>query len=711
MRNLLGRLHARPAGDLARIALFWRVPLGDAARPSQVGTLYRAMVDPRAVRSVWDRLDPEAREMVRLLAVTDEQGVALGLAALAAALGWELPETREVAVRLYRDGILAREGDDEPLPVGTAPRLLLPRELALNFRRIQDEIEVGDRSNDSLEVLLEWLDESELEDAAARWGVQSLPGLRRREELTRRLLRQMGEPDRIRGVAAGLRPDAAGIWQRLLALPGGEAMPAASVAAEIGLGDDSRDWLRLRTALDDLEASLLVWHTFRADGSRWLFVPRDVRAPRPRAAPPLPALEAVDPEAVVAEPWRSPDAVVWDLLTVARQLTGPGAPAWPAAGPLPAAVARRLAGRLWLAAGDAPGGALVGGLVALARAAGVLVAEEEGHVARLALGPGFREWRSRSFPELTADLRDCWATEPAWFEGGADGRVEVRGVDWPGARSRLLGLLVAEAAGLAPGAWFTLESVAARLADLDPDLLGTTFTAATARVAGDVGAGGSEGEARRAAIADVLAVELEGPLRWFGIVETGELPGRAAVVRRPGAEADPPPDPVPDLAAPAVTADESGELGLRQPSPTRVWSLLTFAEPEELGPVCRFRLSAASVGRALDGGFDPGQVTAFLRRETRGTLPVALEARIDDWARGHRRVRLTRALLLAPDDEAQQAALAELLGRHGVAVRDLGPGGLLAELADGDNAPGEREIEALLREHGFHPQWRRARPR
>ena len=89
MRNLLGRLHARPAGDLARIALFWRVPLGDAARPSQVGTLYRAMVDPRAVRSVWDRLDPEAREMVRLLAVTDEQGVALGLAALAAALGWE----------------------------------------------------------------------------------------------------------------------------------------------------------------------------------------------------------------------------------------------------------------------------------------------------------------------------------------------------------------------------------------------------------------------------------------------------------------------------------------------------------------------------------------------------------------------------------------------------------------------------------------------
>ena len=76
MRNLLGRLHARPAGDLARIALFWRVPLGDAARPSQVGTLYRAMVDPRAVRSVWDRLDPEAREMVRLLAVTDEQGVA-----------------------------------------------------------------------------------------------------------------------------------------------------------------------------------------------------------------------------------------------------------------------------------------------------------------------------------------------------------------------------------------------------------------------------------------------------------------------------------------------------------------------------------------------------------------------------------------------------------------------------------------------------------
>ncbi|HEU5431196.1 MAG TPA: hypothetical protein VFU81_06005, partial [Thermomicrobiales bacterium] len=71
MRNLLGRLHARPAADLGRIAMFWRVALPAEPGPAQVGALYRAMVDPRAARAVWDRLDPDERAMTRLLALAD----------------------------------------------------------------------------------------------------------------------------------------------------------------------------------------------------------------------------------------------------------------------------------------------------------------------------------------------------------------------------------------------------------------------------------------------------------------------------------------------------------------------------------------------------------------------------------------------------------------------------------------------------------------
>ena len=38
---------------------------------------------------------------------------------LAARLGKSESEARETALRLYRAGILAREGDDEPLPMGS----------------------------------------------------------------------------------------------------------------------------------------------------------------------------------------------------------------------------------------------------------------------------------------------------------------------------------------------------------------------------------------------------------------------------------------------------------------------------------------------------------------------------------------------------------------------------------------------------------------
>ena len=66
MRNLLGRLHARSPAELARIAAFWQVPLGGGDRHAQIGALYRTLIDPRAVRSAWERLGPDDRALVRL---------------------------------------------------------------------------------------------------------------------------------------------------------------------------------------------------------------------------------------------------------------------------------------------------------------------------------------------------------------------------------------------------------------------------------------------------------------------------------------------------------------------------------------------------------------------------------------------------------------------------------------------------------------------
>src|SRR5215204_265026 len=124
MRNLLGRLHARRLPELLRIAEAWSVPLYVESKSEVVGALYRAMIDPRTMRDVWDRLDPPERAMVTALTDASDAEMAPTVDELAARLEVAAPEAREMALRLYRAGILARDGDDEPLPIGAVPRLL-----------------------------------------------------------------------------------------------------------------------------------------------------------------------------------------------------------------------------------------------------------------------------------------------------------------------------------------------------------------------------------------------------------------------------------------------------------------------------------------------------------------------------------------------------------------------------------------------------------
>src|SRR5699024_8480086 len=61
-----------------------------------------------------------------------------------------------------------------------------------------------------------------------------------------------------------------------------------------------------------------------------------------------------------------------------------------------------------------------------------------------------RGWRSRSFSEQTAALREAWLVHEAWIEGRERGAIEVWGAWWPDVRGRLL-----EAMGsLEAASWF-----------------------------------------------------------------------------------------------------------------------------------------------------------------------------------------------------------------------------------------------------------------
>src|SRR5688500_6310518 len=115
MRNLLGRLNARTSDDLVRIAQFWQIPLPGNDRGRHIGTIYRVMTDIRAARTAWAQFDPRARDIVSNLAMT-EAGP-LTIAQIADQIGVSEPAAREAAIRLFRWGLLAREGDSQELPV------------------------------------------------------------------------------------------------------------------------------------------------------------------------------------------------------------------------------------------------------------------------------------------------------------------------------------------------------------------------------------------------------------------------------------------------------------------------------------------------------------------------------------------------------------------------------------------------------------------
>ena len=707
MRNLLGRLNARPSDDLVRIAAAWGVQLRGAGkaggRHRQVGQLYRALTDRRTVRDVWDRLATEERALVRLLALgRSETGdeAALTVPEIAAGLGLGEAQAHRVAAELYRTGILAREGDDAELPLGSAPRLFLPRELAQLFGRIQDEIEAGDLSGTPLRALLELLDDAELEEAAAIWGLQVIPGLRRREDLSRQILQQIA-PGRIDGVAAKRRSDARKIWERVRREPAGQPVPLAEAAAAAGLSrDDARLDRRLREALAELESSLLVWHTYRPDGSRWLFVPSEIRSPRAVPAPSVPLPNPLPPEAAAPPTWRHPAALAWDLLTVLRAVTSPEAPrpSEHGGGAFPRTWLRGLNRRLWFAGEDVPPPGYLAFLLALAEAECLILSTDE-HGRAFEATPVVRSWRDRGFADQTERLRERWLAAPEWIEGRDRETVVVWGADWRGFRRRFVALLDE----VPPEVWYPVDGVAAWMAARDPDLLGPSFTAATARRAGDET--DDPATRRRGAVAEIVRVAMEAAPVWFGLVQVADA-GRVRVVRRPPAVPVDDGETASRGAGPPLIVAADGTVRLLRPNPVRVWSLSAFADLERLGRESVYRLTAKDTARALAAGFDLDQVIGFLARQSGDALPPEPIAQLRAWARGYGRVRLRRAVVVAPDDPTVLSPLREAIAGAGLTVTPLGEGSLLVELgAESSAVEGEAALTALLRAHGHAPHW------
>jgi len=316
-------------------------------------------------------------------------------------------------------------------------------------------------------------------------------------------------------------------------------------------------------------------------------------------------------------------------------------------------------------------------------------------------GPNARAARQMAFPDLNERLRGRWLRLPSWVEGEAASIVDVRGADWRGMRPRLLAALRQAEAEAPAGEWVTLESLAAWVAAVQPGLIGPSFRAATARVAGEVIGDIPPEEARAEALADIVAFEIAGPCGWFTLAVTADAPGlpRAVQLRVTAAMGDEP-ELAPDRG---LEIAESGEIALHGPTPERVWALSAFAELVELGETSRYRLTSQSVAAALTAGVRQDQITGYLERSSGAPLPAAVAASLTEWVQRLRVVRVEAATVLDLDDRNARDQLGRFLRREAWEVSELGDRQLLIRGSVG-GPRGDEALRQAIERAGFMPR-------
>jgi hypothetical protein len=688
MRNLIGRLNARTPAELEKIAQVWRIPLSGRDKLARVATLYRAMTTHWVARELWDRLEPAEREVVTALIAAGDKGASLK--SLGQTLGREIADLRTTATALYRAGILARDGDDDHLPIGEEPRLFVPRELIQELTQVRDERARGDVADRPLREHLDTLDDRELEEAAERWGGRVVAGATARETLVRQILAATADPRRRDHVVKGLDKAARELWDHIRTLDSTAPIPLETARRLAGGSADAEvgPAFRFLQTLADLEESLLLLPTMIDD--QWgLTIQREAASGTGEAS----AGAALTPIAVVGlePPWRHPHTVAWDVLTLIQWLTGPGSD--PELDPLdlPEAVEAALTERLWNGRTHALPEGYLAFLLTLAADQGLLDEPDEG-AGSFRRTDEIRAWRLRTFPAQSSASGSAGSATPTGSRTSV-GRTS-RSAPPTGRRSGSSCLPSSARSGLAPGSMWprsaggwpgaTPRSSAGRPRSRRPGPAGRTASQAVSR----------PWSRRRLRPASPGSASSSLRLR-AGTAAWSDSPRRAWP--------SPGPEPIPEAeerGKPLLEVAHDGTVTLTDPTPLQVWSVLAFAEPVALDRSATYRLTEASVRAALASGFDLDQITSFLEKQQGSPLPDKLSARLEGWRTGAKRVRLGTAVLLASDDDPTREMAKLLLEQDGYRVSTWENRLLVETGLRRDPEVDAKRIDALLRAAG-----------
>jgi hypothetical protein len=657
---------SRPLDELRVIAATWGTVTRDAV-PSQNDlaiAAYHTLVDPSAIRGVWENLEVEDRAFLawlmnqrNMLAIVDD---------VPGLIDRPPDETAAILERLRQAGLV---DVDEVMVRGNkvvssgdnlyawaarnnAEAVLrkvvsIAAELAKVLREIIDESKRPAPFDEPFHALLANLEEPEVKRIATVW---KLPDASRyfKSELVGIMSEFLGTGQGKTLLLGGLSPAAQSFYSFLEA-EGGRA-PARQVKKHFGWNERE-----LRGASYHLLQRGLVWDALD-DNRRVFFIPNNLlkggQSGITKLAPNLqPKLDAPAPYAALS---RYPYEMAWDMLTllseasqVDLQLTLQDT-----------RITKRVAKKVndsFLQPEDLKTGSTseyVDATVHMAQAL-ALLAERTGEQPALTLTPRSEDWAKLSFDAQRRRLFGLWLEDRKWSEPATYGTIYWWNSDLTGARKRLVQHLLE----LPTEKWISLEGFLKQVQLTDPFIIwGQDELVRRYGLRALQGFRNQWQEIEGRIVGDMIRTMLH----WLGVVDLGRDKQKRLLSFRLTESARTLLDPESGAVDPiqahdtqsAILVQPNFEVLVLQPDSRVLWTLMRVADLVRHDRVSVYAINKESVLRAVEQGISPTEITAFLTTHTGKRLPQNVSQSISDWARLIKHLHVQRLTIIEVEDPA-----------------------------------------------------------
>ncbi|HEY6285518.1 MAG TPA: helicase-associated domain-containing protein, partial [Ktedonobacteraceae bacterium] len=674
MKTLKQALGEYSEEQLGQLTQWWGI--GDTPEEGwrhHHGLLIQRMQDPTAVRFAWEQLSEDERKVLHNILNFSASSGALNEVilkitrlpeanfeqALATLKQYMLIIEEQTSIKLAGATTGFSSKQNKPASVKTT-KLSIAKDMLEPLLSIANEIYTPnqDRSHMKLENILGRLNQDRLYEIGRLYGFM-LHDYYSRTLPSTRLAGQMVQPD----VALYAWDHFDANTRKLLKwLTDNEGVATMQAAREYtGFGNSS-----LSTVIHTLERFAVAFDTF-SGSERKLFVPRELLKNLKKAAAQPESVEEAPPGLVTLDTppqsMRKGDTLIlYDLATIIGAMFQQNIEPTQA-DRVPKRIANKLQPLFQIAPRIQPyyeDDETIDMLFSVALKLDLVKRNKssaDGIKPRYVQGPLFEKWSLMDVVDQTHGLLEYWLEGHHW--------VDIAGVNFDSNDSYYLDILAGRKALISflstctPGQWYSMESLLRTMKDQDPYVLRPRQAAMG--VSGFRSARNmltnwykSDGE--------IIIGMLNSTLHELGIVTLG--------YQRPQlSEKDEPVNPdafmLTDLATAVLqTAGEpsyssvihangrslivqpSFELLLLQPDLPTVYSLLPFAQVNQIGIVSRLTLTRNSVLRGLEAGRNIEQIIKILEEHSQKELPQNVVYTLRDWTKLYKEVTISQVLLL-----------------------------------------------------------------